>query len=62
MTDTEKLDKAMGLTAELWNIIVSIENKHPMDEKETCTDIHNIQNRILSIAYRGNLKLKTKLR
>lgn len=63
LTLTEKIDNAFKLSADLYNQIVDIEQvfKHPLDNQETCTDIHNIQNRLLSIAYRNNLKLNTEL-
>lgn len=59
-----KLDRAIELTVELFNTLVSIDsgNKHPMDDSETCADIHNIQNRIISIAYTNDIKLEAKLR
>lgn len=60
--EVEKIDACLKLTGELWNLFISIENKHSMDEQETCTNIHDIQNRLLAIACRNNYKIKTKLK
>lgn len=61
---SNKINKAFELSAELFNSIIAIDKgkKHPMDDAETCRDIHNIQNRIISLAYKNNVKLKSKLR
>ena len=51
----EQLKKALDLTVELWNTICSIDEiyLHKLDRPETCRDIHDIQNRIYTIAYKN---------
>jgi hypothetical protein len=51
----EQLKTAMDATVTLWNTICEIDPNflHKMDRQEFCTDIHNIQNRIYSIAYKN---------
>jgi len=61
MTDEEKINKAIDLSAELYNTFTSISKKHVMDDAETCRDIHNIQNRLISIAYKQGVKINSKL-
>ena len=60
----DQINKAFDLSAQLFNSVVEIDKdkKHPMDDSETCRDIHNIQNRIIALAYKNNIKLKSKLR
>lgn len=50
-----QLKEAMELTVDLWNKICEIDERflHPLDKSETCGDIHDIQNRIYSIAYKN---------
>jgi len=38
----------LELTRDLWNAIVALPWQHPSDLPDTCRDIHNIQNRIMS--------------
>lgn len=45
---TEAEQKALDMTVELWNQMLELEVLHPSDRSETCRDIHNIQNRIMS--------------
>jgi len=51
----EQLKTCMNATVELWNTVCEINPDllHKMDRQEFCTDIHNIQNRIYSIAYKN---------
>lgn len=60
MSNEEFLNKAMALTVELWNTIYSISGKHPMDEQETARDIHDIQNRLFSIAHKQGIKIENQ--
>lgn len=52
-----ELDKCLNLSADLYNAFNNIPDqfKHKMDNQETCRDIHDIQNRIMSIAYNNGL-------
>lgn len=59
-TDETRLNKCMDLTVKLWNMFKSIESKHPMDEQETCRDIHDIQNRLFSIAHKQGIKIENQ--
>jgi len=51
-----QLKKAIDLTVELRNTICDIDDDlvHKMDKSETCRDIHDIQNRLHSIAYKNH--------
>jgi len=60
MSNEESLNKAMDLTVELWNTIISIRGKHPMDDQETARDIHDIQNRLFSIAHKQGIKIENQ--
>lgn len=46
--DDSECDKALKLSAELWNEFLKLEVIHPDDIPETRRDIHNIQNRLLA--------------
>lgn len=48
----KKLKLSISLSAELWNSIIDIpsDRRHEQDGAETNRDIHDIQNRIFSIA------------
>lgn len=52
----DQLKKAIQLTVDLWNTICEIDEDllHKMDKPETCRDIHDIQNRLYSIAFKNN--------
>lgn len=51
----KQLKDALEHTIELWNTICSIDPSflHSLDRQETCTNIHDIQNRIYTIAYKN---------
>jgi len=61
MKNEQELNKAMDLTVDLWNTIVSITDKHPADEQETARDIHDIQNRLFSIAHKNGIKIQGQI-
>lgn len=46
LTDQEK--EVLRLSAELYNAIALLPDKHPEDMKETEIDIHRIQNRVMA--------------
>jgi hypothetical protein len=58
----QQLNKCINLTVELWNTFYDIENscKHPSDVDEMARDIHDIQNRIISVANKNDLFIKVK--
>lgn len=62
MTTEDKLNQCIDLTVQLWNAFKSIEESdlHQSDLPETCRDIHDIQNRIFSIANKNGIYIKTK--
>lgn len=62
MTNLEQqINECFDHSVNLWNSIMAIENelKHKMDDQETCTDIHNIQNRLFSIANSNGIIIKS---
>ena len=53
MNDTLKLEKALRLTKELWQLLLDLEVKHEDDIHEHRRDIHNIQNRLMARKYKS---------
>ncbi|MBC7907039.1 MAG: hypothetical protein H7Y60_09880 [Rhodospirillaceae bacterium] len=57
---TTKEQRAIELTAQLWNVLVELGGHHPADMAETARDIHNIQNRVMArVACRAHPDLFT---
>jgi hypothetical protein len=53
-----ELSKVLNLSADLWNAFIALDNnfeKHQSDNIEMTRDIHDIQNRIYSIAIKNKI-------
>lgn len=46
LTNEEK--EILKITADLWNKLNALPDKHPCDGEENCRDLHNLQNRLLA--------------
>lgn len=60
MESKERIERILGLTADLWNewLLIPEHLKHPSDNGQMCTDIHHIQNRLFAFLCDSNLKFK----
>lgn len=52
---TKQEQEIIDLTVEIWNKIIALPELHPMDNQETCTNIHDIQNRIYARIVKRNI-------
>lgn len=58
MSATDQEKEILAMTADLWNALLMLPNKHPCDDEEHMRDIHSIQCRILArVAKRTNPEL-----
>jgi hypothetical protein len=57
-----KIDELLNISADLYNKFIELPDgvKHKMDDAELCRDIHDIQNRVMSIAYQNNIHKSSK--